>query len=291
MPGSPTSVQMLRNRKKFDTQKVFCRGLLRAPSLVPNRSVATPGQGEPTCDQPHTSSLVGFRIMVAPVNLLVRQGNTGTWHPPTVGPLSKLAKSLHEETKMAPSLHSVIRQCLLARNFTEVQIQHYLKVLGTLNRYHNAFALMFAMAFHDGLTIISPLDALVRLLLALHALSHGQVCNAYSALLLVPEFHDVKYHPLLKHAKKECTQKKDSPCYAAFGVPVPVFVAFVNTSYDVKYIAHACIGLILLWRSLGLFRSIDLRRTRRQISSIGECRLFVVQRKNKPDFPWEEILV
>ena len=227
--------------------------------------------------------------MVAPVNLLARQGNTGNTHPPTVGPLSELSKSLHEETKMAPSLHSVIRQRLLARNFTEVQIDHHLKGLATLHRYQNAFALLFAMALREGLIINSPLDAFGGLLLELHAVSHSQACNAYSALLLVPGFHDVKYHPLLKHAKKQWN--KHSPRYAAFWDPVPVFLAFLNTSYDVKYNAHARIPLILLWRFLGLFTSINFSRTRRQISSIGEHRFVVVRRKNKPDYRWEEILV
>ena len=201
----------------------------------------------------------------------------------------ELSRSLHEETKTAPSLHSVIRQCLLARSFTEIQIEQHLKGLGALNRYQNAFALLFAMALRDGLTINSPLDAFVGLLLELHAVSPSQACNAYSALLLVPGFHDVKYHPLLKQAKK--AWNKHSPRYAAFWDPVPVFVAFLNTSYDVKYIAHARIRLIMLWRFLGLFRSIDLSRTKRQVSSIGERRFVVVQRKKKPDYRWEEILV
>ena len=230
--------------------------------------MATPTQGEPPCDQSHASSLVGFRIMVAPINLLAREGNPNALHPPTVGPLSKLSRSLHEETKMAPSLHSVIRQRLLARNFTGVQIEHHLKGLGTLNRYQNAFALLFAMALPDGLTINSLLDAFVGLLLQLHAVSPLQACNTYSALVLVRGFHDPKYHPFLKQAKK--TWNRHSPQYAAFWEPVPVFMAFLNTSYDVKYIAHERICLILLWRFLLLFRSIDLSRTNRQVSSIVE---------------------
>ena len=44
--------------------------------------------------------------MVAPINLLAREGNTSASHSPTVGPLSELSRSLHEETKMAPSLHT-----------------------------------------------------------------------------------------------------------------------------------------------------------------------------------------
>ena len=180
---------------------------------------------------------------------------------------------------MAPSLHSVIRRRLLARNFTQLQIEHHLKGLGTLNRYQNAFALLFAMMLCDGLTINSPLDAFLGLLLELHAVSRSQARNAYSALLLVLGFHDVKYHPLLKHAKKEWN--KHFPRYAAFWDPVPVFVAFLNTSYDVKSIAHARIRLILLWRFLGLFTSIDLSPTRGHVSSIVERRFVVVQRKNE----------
>ena len=265
------------------------KGLLRAPPLVTDSAMATRAQSEPPCDQSRASFLVGFGVMVAPINLLAREGNASASHSATVGPLSELSRSLHEETKMAPSLHSVIRQRLLARNFTEIEIEQHLKGLGALNRYQNAFTLLFAMALRDGLTINSPLDAFVGLLLELHAVSPSPACNAYSALLLVPGFHDVKYHPLLKQAEK--AWNKHSQRYAAFWDPVPVFVAFLNISYDVKYIAHARIRLILLWRFLGLFRSIDLSRTKRQVSSIGERRFVVVQRKNKPDYRWEEILV
>ena len=50
------------------------------------------------------------------------------------------------------------------------------------------------------------------------------------------------------------------------------------------------ITLILLWRFLGLHRAIDLSRTKRQVASIGDRHFVVVQRQNKPDYQWEEVL-
>ena len=144
------------------------------------------------------------------------------------------------------------------------------------------------MALRDGLTIDSPLDAFVGLLLELHSHSSSQACNTYSALLLIPGFADVKFHPLLKHVRK--SWNKHTPKYAAFWDPVPVFIAFVNTQYDMSIIQQARIKLFLLWRFLGLFRSIDLARTVRSIASIGERHFIVVKRKNKHDYRFEEVL-
>ena len=154
--------------------------------------------------------------MVAPVNVLASTGNTHHSNSPKVGPLSELSRSLHERTQLAPDLHSVIRSRLQARSFTEVLICEHLKQLGSLARYQNAFAFLFAMALRDSLTIDSPLDAFVGLLLELHSHSPSQACNAYSALLLNPGFADVKFHPLLKHARK--SWNKHSPKCAPFWI-------------------------------------------------------------------------
>ena len=170
-------------------------------------------------------------------------------------------------------MHTSRTTRLLSRNFTQVQINNHLSSLCSLQRYQNAFSFLFALALRDGLTIDSPLDALVGLLIQLHADLHSRACNAYSAPLLVPGFYDLNFHPLLRQVKKEGF--KHTPRYAVFLDCIPIFVSFLNTLYDIKIIAHAHIRLILLWGFLGFFRSIDLHRTKR-LSCLGERRFVCV---------------
>ena len=145
------------------------------------------------------------------------------------------------------------------------------------------------MALRDGLTIDSPSDSFAGLLLELDSYSSSTARNAYSALLLIPGFQSIRFHPLLSHVRK--SWNKHTPKYAAFWDPIPVFWAFINTSYDLSVIKEVRIKLIFLLRFLGLIRSFDLSRTLRQVSSVGTRRFVDVRRKNKSSYRWEEMLV
>ena len=169
------------------------------------------------------------------------------------------------------------------------KIDSHIKKLGSPKRYQLAFAVLFAMALRDGLTIDSPSDSFAGLLLELDSYSSSTARNAYSALLLIPGFQSIRFHPLLSHVRK--SWNKHTPKYAAFWDPIPVFWAFINTSYDLSVIKEVRIKLILLWRFLGLFRSFDLSRTLRQVSSVGTRRFVAVRRNNKSSYRWEEVLV
>ena len=72
---------------------------------------------------------------------------------------------------------------------------------------------------------------------------------------------------------------------------MPIFLAFLNTHYDHSVIADVRLKLILLWRFWGLFRSVDLSRVRRDLSSVDERQFVAVKRKNQRHYRFEEVLV
>ena len=231
---------------------------------------------------------MGFRVMVAPINSVAREAHASSQDNASLGPLQECPSGLHAEAKSSPPLHSFIREILQARGFSEAQISSHLRKPPP-RRYDSAFALLYAMAVRRGYTVHSPLDAFVGLLIDMHSFSPSNALNAYCALLLIPGFDQIKFHPLIAPYRK--VWNKSEPKYAAFWDPMPVFMAFLNTSYDHNVVAQLRLKLILLWRFLGLFRSIDLSRVRRDLSSIWERRFIVVRRKNQRNFRWEEVLV
>ena len=105
------------------------------------------------------------------------------------------------------------------------------------------------MALRDGLTIDSPSDLFAALLIELDSYSPSTARNAYAALLLIPGFQSIRFHPLLTRVHK--SWNKHTPKYAALWDPIPVFWALINTSYDLSVFKEVRIKLILLWRFLG----------------------------------------
>ena len=85
----------------------------------------------------------------------------------------------------------------------------------------------------------------------MHAFSPSNALNAYCALLLIPGYDQVKFHPLIAPYRK--IWNKSEPKYTAFWDPMPVFMALLNTSYDHAVIAQLHLKLILPGLFLGLF--------------------------------------
>ena len=173
------------------------------------------------------------------------------------------------------------------KGYTETRISSHLSKHVPPKRYNTSFALLSAMAVRKNLTIDSPTDAFVGLLIDLHQFSESHARNAYSALLLILGFDQIEFHPMLAPYRKQWN--KSTAKYAAFWDPMPIFLAFINTSYDRGVISQVRLKLILLWRFLTFFRSIHFSQVRRDVSSIGDRNWVVVRRKNQWDFRWEEV--
>ena len=151
---------------------------------------------------PHSRSLMGFRVMVAPVNSLARAIHSSGEDTTEVRPLRECLGDTYEKTSLAPALHSVIRECLYSWGLSEVQVAEHLKTVSCSRRYQASFSLLYAMGLRDELTMQSSPDLFAGLLLELNGYSASTARNAYGALLLIPGFQTLKCHPLLAHVRK-----------------------------------------------------------------------------------------
>ena len=137
-------------------------------------------------------SLVGLRNVVAPMNNLAGPVGSSGAHPPKAHTISECLGDTYAKTALAPNLRAVVRDALSSRCLFEVQIDSHLKSLGQMKRYQSAFAILYAMALRDELTVHSAPDLFGGLLLELNSYSPSTACNANSAMLLVARFHSIR---------------------------------------------------------------------------------------------------
>ena len=99
---------------------------------------------------------------------------------------------------MAPSLCSVIRQLLDSQRVSVQVVQYHLGKLTQLSRCDGAFRLLGAILVDQNLDPLEcSLHQVVAGLISLHKVSPSQARNAYSAMLLVPGFSQLRFAPLL----------------------------------------------------------------------------------------------
>ena len=214
---------------------------VRTPTVVHYRQVLASSLGAPKSKVPRSPSLMGFQVMVAPVNSPARPIHSTGENTTEVRPLRECLGDTYEKTSLAPALHSVIRECLYSRGLSEVQVAEHLKTVSCSSCYQAAFSVLYAMGLRDELTMQSSPDLFAGSLLELNGYSASTASNAYAALLLIPGFQTLKFHPLLAPVRN--LWNKSVPKYAVFWDPMPVFCAFLNTSYDINVIKEVHIKI------------------------------------------------
>ena len=150
--------------------------------------------------------------------------------------------------------------------------------LGTLTsrlkRYKRAFWYFYTLAQERGLTLDSSIEV-AAVVLEIASVSLSQARNAYAALLLIPGLDQLRFAPLLRDKKQEWSAS--APRYSDFWDPIPVFMALARAPYP-TCVEGLRAHLILVWRFLGLFRSIDLPATKsvREHSGCPRIELYVL---------------
>ena len=164
--------------------------------------------------------------------------------------------------------------------------------LGTLTsrlkRYKSAFWYFYTLAQERGLTLDSSIEQVAAGVLKIASVSLSQARNAYAALLLIPGLDQLRFAPLLRDKKHEWSAS--APRYSNFWDPIPVFMALARAPYP-TCVEGLRARLILVWRFLGLFRSIDLSRTYRTACTRGDKCFIRVQRKGKRQAGFERVIV
>ena len=163
----------------------------------------------------------------------------------------------------------------------------------SLNRYSSGFKLLWAMLTKNG---INPpeatVDQVVDNLIQLFGVSKHQARNAYSALLLLPGYQSVRFHPLLSPYKKMWNIATEK--YACFWDARPVLLKLAETPFsffdDPSHLVDLRTQLILVARLLCLYRSVDLAQALRTCSVLHSKPFLKIKRKGQRFAKWERVL-
>ena len=263
--------------------------LLCQPPLDPNRQVAPKTLGAPPYYLFNDNSILGFSTVVAPFTKVKSAQNTGSASTSLPRLFHKLPGDPNAPNPVAPNLHNVIRGMLEKQQMSAEGISLYLEKLPSLVRYQNAFNHFWSLCVQNKVDFqTSSLWTIAGELLKLHKQLPHQARNAYSALLLIPGFDQLRFSPILRPCKREWNIS--TPKYSTFYSATPFLQKLDNTSLRWSNLEDVRNRLIICWRFIQLARSIDLSRLYRTISLI-ENRPFVwIHRKGWQAPRWEEII-
>ena len=264
--------------------------LLRKSPLELHCTMATEAVGKPPLDLFNGDPLVGFSRVVAPF-----AQNAGHRFPR--GESAALSRFVHQfrggghaPHPVAPDLHVVIRQKLQEQQVSPQNIEAYLKQLPNLQRYQNAFSLLWNMAVDQGAPLNGnpPLGEVAALLVRMNLISTSQARNCYSALLLIPGFDQLRFSPLLRQCKRAWNQ--GVPKYPAFYSASDLLKRLQALPFNWSSIQDVRDRLIICWRFVQLTRSIDLARMYRKISHLQGKPYIFIHRKGWLGPRWEEVV-
>ena len=232
---------------------------------------------------------LGWCTMVAPTSKTAVPPHPSICNTSLSRDVQKLPGGIYATTQVAPSLHSVIRKTLEGKQISPEDIDLYLKEQKSIARYDSAFKLLWAICIEKDLPLEDlSIYQLASQIVYLNKFSPSQARNAYSAMLLIPGWDQLRFCPLLHQCKRNWnySQAKYSTFWDAEDVLQKVALAPLNW----KSIEEVRNRLIIVCRLLNLYRSVDLARTWRCQSSVGKQFYVLTQRKNQKKPQWEALI-
>ena len=190
---------------------------------------------------------------------------------------------------MAPPLHSIIRKALEAKQVQTEDIETFLKSNKSWSRYESAFKILWGICvFRKMVLEHMTLEQMAGNIVFLNKFSPAQARNAYSALLLLPGWGQLRFSPLLVCCRKNWQTSQAR--YSTFWDATTVLDKLAHMALDWESIQEVRDRLIIIFRLLNLSRSIDLARTWRCMSQVGEQAFVLTQRKNQNRPQWEAVI-
>ena len=145
---------------------------------------------------------------------------------------------------MAPALRDVIREVLERKQISAQAISIYLKQCRSLPRYDSAFKVLWALCAKEKISPVSAsIEQIASQLVKLSAVSPAQARNAYSAVLLIPGFDQLRFCTMLGPCKR--TWNQSQPRYATFWSAKAPLLLLAQQPLDQN-------SVILVWRLLHL---------------------------------------
>ena len=278
-------------------------GPLCKPPLECNRQLDPKINPIPRAPMFDGSPLLGFRHMVAPINKATSSKKPLPSNCTRVGDVPKLPRGLDASTKMAPSLHVVLRQMLQSKEVKGEIIENFLSHSPSIKRYDSAFKTLWALLASKGLDPPnSTLEQIASGIIEIYNWSPSQAKNAYSSVLLLPGFYHLRFHHLLLPYKKLWNTNVEK--YASFWDCTPMILSFIqNAPPDCDPIKQKQCWLhlmplellretlIICCRLFCLHRSSDFTNILRSASILqGNIPFIMVRRKGWKSHKWEKLV-
>ena len=259
------------------------------PPLVSNSAVAKQIMGEPPPNMFNDNSLLGWSTMVAPVSKTAFPPHSSFFNSPLSRNVQKLPREIYEGAKMAPSLHCAIRKALEGKQVSSEDIDSFLKQNKTWLRYDSAFKLLCSTCKHRGVNPeIATLQQMASQILFLNKFSPAQARNAYSGMLLIPGWDQLRFCAMLNPCKRSWNHTQ--PKYADFWDARNLLNKLALRPLNFNSISQVRDRFILCARLFHLSRNIDLERSWRCLSQSGAKKFILTQRKGQKTPSWEQLI-
>jgi hypothetical protein len=224
--------------------------------------------------------------MVAPINKNESAKHSLPKDHPLYGYVQKLLGGEHAPP-VGPNLSNLLRQILEGKQIQTSTIEDFISRHKSLKRYQSSFHLLWAILLKNGINPPdSNLDQVAQAIIQLFQYSISQARNAYSAMLLIPQFGQLRFHPFLTPYKRLWNQNVEK--YGHFWDPLPMLLEMVKS--QPLTICDLRKRLIICARLLCLFRSSDFANCKRIVSVIGDIPFIKVKRKGQKTHKFERIV-
>ena len=150
-------------------------------------------------------------------------------------------------------MSNLLRQILEGKHIQTSTIEDFISRHKSLKRYQSSFHLLWAILLENGINPPdSDLDQVAQAIIQLFQYSISQARCAYSAMLLIPQFGQLRFHPLLTPYKRLWNQNVEK--YGHFWDPLPMLLEMIKKPQCLT-ICELRQRLIICSRLLCLFRS------------------------------------
>ena len=265
--------------------------ILLQPTLVNNLKVPTQDQGIPKPPIFDGSALLGFRHVVAPVNKAEGATHQMSQDSTLQGLIRKLLGPGNAPPQVGPDLHSLLRQILQSRKVQSSTVNDFFARNPSIKRYNTAFKVLWTVLQEQNIAPESAsLEQVADAIIQIFQVSPSQARNAYSGVLLIPGFSQLRFVSLLSPYKRLWNLNVEK--YGTFYDPWPILLQLAKIKFSdlISSLPALRRQFILCSRFLCLYRSSDLANMKRCVSVVTE-RPFIKLRRKGQKFPkWERIL-